>query len=143
MITGFRHAGIVVEDLDRSLAFYVDKLGFKVVNQQDECGPYIDYLLQIASAQVTTVKLAAPDGSMIELLKFSRPMGPIRKHEIFEHCVSHLAFTVDDVQGMYEKLFEEGVGFKAPPLVSPDGKCKLTFALDPDGTYLELVQALN
>ena len=142
MILGFRHAGIVVEDMERSLAFYCEKLGFKVVNQQDECGPYIDYLLQIASAQVTTVKLAAPDGSMIELLKFSRPMGPIRKHEIFEHCLSHVAFTVDDIDGMYEKLMEEGVSFKAPPLVSQEGR-KVCFMLDPDNTWIELVQELH
>lgn len=143
MILGFRHAGIVVEDMDRSLEFYVDKLGFKVVNQMDECGAYIDYLLQLSNAQVTTVKLAAPDGSMIELLKFNRPMGPIRKHEIFEHCLSHIAFTVDDVMGMYETLMEQGVSFKSPPLLAPGGKARVTFALDPDGTYLEFVQALN
>lgn len=143
MILGFRHAGIVVDDLDRSLAFYVDKLGFKVVNQMDECGPYIDFLLQMSNARVTTVKLAAPDGSMIELLKFNRPMGPIRRHEIFEHCLSHIALTVDDVMGMYEKLMDEGVSFKAPPLLSPDGKHRVTFMLDPDGTYLELVEILH
>jgi catechol 2,3-dioxygenase-like lactoylglutathione lyase family enzyme len=143
MILKLRHVGIVVKDMEKSLTFYRDLLGFKVISMQEECGQYIEFMLAQAFVQVTTVKMEMPDGNIIELLQFQRPMGPITKHEIFELGISHFALTVDDIEAEYLRLSEAGVGFNSGPILTPDKKHKVCFAWDPDGTYIEFVQALN
>ena len=42
MIKDIRHTGIVVFDLDRSMHFYMEKLGFKVLKRMNESGSFID-----------------------------------------------------------------------------------------------------
>lgn len=143
MILRFRHAGIVVTDLEKSLHFYVELLGFKVINRSEECGEYIEFMLALAGVRVTTVKMEGPDGSVLELLEFQRPMGPVTKHQIFQIGISHLAFTVDDIEAEYLRLSKAGVGFNSGPILAQGGKAKVCFTWDPDGTYLELVQDMH
>ena len=142
-ITNIRHTGIVVTDLDASLRFYRDLLGFKEVKRLEESGSYIDRALALVGANITTVKLAAPDGNLIELLYFRthprpRPATP-------ESCrigITHMAFTVGNLDQAYATLSTAGVLFNAPPQHSPDGYAKVTFCRDPDGTLIELVEVL-
>ena len=39
-------------------------------------------------------------------------------------------------------LTEEGIEFNYPPQTSPDGKVKVAFCRDPDGTLIEMVEEL-
>ncbi len=77
MITHIRHTGLVVADLDKALHFWCDLLGFKVAKQMEESGPHLDAMMGLKDVRVTTAKLAAPDGNLIELLHFhSHPDQP-------------------------------------------------------------------
>ena len=69
-IKEIRHIGITVQDLKKSLNFFVKDLGFKIHKKMDEEGTYIEKMLNLPKIKVTTVKLKAPDGNLIELLKF-------------------------------------------------------------------------
>lgn len=143
MIRNIRHAGIVVTDLEAALRFYRDLLGFRETKRLEESGAYIDNMLALEGAQVTTVKLAAPDGNLIELLHFGthprpRPSPP----DACRIGITHIAFTVDDLGQLYSTLTAAGVSFNAPPQLSPDGYAQVTFCRDPDGTLIELVQVL-
>ena len=71
MINDVRHVGIVVSNLQNALTFWCDVLGFKKICQMDESGPHIDSMMGLSDVCVTTVKLAAEGGSMVELLKFN------------------------------------------------------------------------
>jgi|TARA_B110000495_G_C22564629_1_gene340419 catechol 2,3-dioxygenase-like lactoylglutathione lyase family enzyme len=71
MITQIRDTGITVQNLDLCKSFFVDLLGFEVVKQMDEHGDYINAMHNLNDVKVTTVKLKAIDGNMIELLKFN------------------------------------------------------------------------
>jgi len=42
MITGVRHTGIVVKDIDGALEFWVSVFDFEVVSNQIETGKFID-----------------------------------------------------------------------------------------------------
>ena len=68
MITNIRHTGITVHNLEKTMKFFIDVLGFKL--KMNEHGSYIDNMLGLEKVKVTTAKLKAPDGSLIELLKF-------------------------------------------------------------------------
>jgi len=143
MITGFRHTGIVVSDLDAAESFWCDVMGFSVSRRMEESGSYIDVMLNLNGAKVTTLKLAAPDGTLIELLKFySHPDEEIWSGAVYQTGLTHIALTVDDVEVEYRRLIDLGVVFIAQPQQSPDGAALVTFCKSPEGTLIELVEML-
>lgn len=144
MICAIRHTGLVVHNLEQALHFWCDVLGFKVIKQMDEAGPHIDAMMGLRDVQVTTAKLAAPDGHLIELLHFrSHPDLPRWKGTAYSTGFTHIALTVSDLDRFIEKLTLEGVSFPAPPQLSPDGSVRVIYAQGPEGVLLELVELLN
>lgn len=145
MLTEFRHIGIVVNDLDVSLRFYRDLLGLKVLKQMEEGGKFIDKVLGLQDVQVTTVKMGFGQHTLIELLHYdrlSRKNGsPVK--EICINGLTHIAFTVKNLEETYDRLKKHGVGFVSEPEISPDRYAKVTFCKDPEGNFIELVEVLN
>lgn len=138
-----RHIGIVVSDLNKALAFYQDLLGLKVVKRMEESGEYIDKITALEKVKVTTVKMAAEDNNLIELLYYhSHPKTLIKSRPANALGVSHVAFGVEDIEAEYRRLKGKGILFNAPPQYSPDGYAKVTFCQDPDGNLIELVEVL-
>jgi catechol 2,3-dioxygenase-like lactoylglutathione lyase family enzyme len=142
MIKNIRHTGIVVVDLEKSVYFYRDLLGFQIVKQMEEIGEFIDNISALRNIKVTTVKMISPSGQMIELLKYHSHSAELRRREINEVGISHIAFTVDDLDIAYGILKGKGVQFNSSPQLSPDGYAKVTFCRDPEGTLIELVEVL-
>ncbi|MEJ5227790.1 VOC family protein [Thermodesulfovibrio sp.] len=144
MIKNIRHIGIVVSNLELSLHFYSDLLGFKVVKKMEESGEYIDNISSLKNVKITTVKMAAPDGNLVELLYYhSHQRATILHREIWQTGISHIAFSVDDIEQEYNRLSAAGVTFNSPPQLSTDGYAKVTFCRDPDGNFIELVEVLD
>ncbi len=143
MVNKIRHTGIVVDDLSKSLRFYRDLLGFEVVKRTEENGSYIEKILALDNASVTTVKMTSQDGQMIELLSYTRPSEIKQERKINDIGLSHIAFAVKDIDGAYEKLRKEAVVFINNPVLSPDGYAKVAFCRAPEGTFVELVEVLR
>jgi catechol 2,3-dioxygenase-like lactoylglutathione lyase family enzyme len=142
LILNFRHTGIVVENLPHSLDFYQGLLGFQVEKQANEAGPFIDAILGLEQAALTTVKLRAPDGVMIELLDFGGDTTNQGDKPITEVGPTHLAFGVADLDDIFVRLQAKGIKFISNPQVSPDGYAKVAFCRAPEGTHIELVELL-
>ena len=142
MIKDIRHTGIVVDNLEVSLHFYCDLLRFKIVKQMEETGDYIDNISSLQNVNVTTVKLISSSGQIIELLKYNSHLAEQRTREICEIGISHIAFTVDDLDMEYERLKGKEIQFNSLPQLSPDGYAKVTFCRAPEGTLIELVEVL-
>lgn len=144
MITAIRHAGLVVADLEQALHFWCEILGFKVERRMDESGPFIEALMQLGDVKLTTVKLKAPDGNLIELLHFhSHPAHSAWMGKVNSTGLTHIALTVDNLDVEFERLTQAGVRFNAKPQLSPDGLAKVTYCQGPEGVLLELVEMLN
>ena len=143
MIKEVRHVGIVVTNMKNSLKFYRDLLGLKIVRDTDEHGKHLDNMLSLDNVQVRTVKLSVNDNiTLIELLEFkSHNDNEVRN--FYTIGASHVAFTVENLEKLYQDLSEKDIEFNAPPQKSPDGLVKVTFCKDPDGTPIELVEILN
>lgn len=139
-----RHTGITVSDLDRAIDFYQGLLGFRVIKRAIEQSKYIDYLTGLKNVKLTTVKLAADDGNLIELYFFhSHPSLINRKRRITEIGLSHVAFTVKDIDQEYKRLSQAGVKFNSSPKISPDKYAKVAFCRDPEGVLIEFVEVLK
>ena len=144
MISSIRHTGLVVADLERSLHFWCNVLGFKLVKLMDESGPHIDAMLGLHDVRVSTAKLAAPDGNLIELLHFlSHPDQPRWDGKPYSTGFTHIALTVEDLDKLVIRLTQEGVSFPAPPQHSRDGFVKVIYGKGPEGVLLELVEILK
>jgi len=144
MITQIRHTGLVVANLDAALHFWCDLLGFTVAQQMDESGLHIDAMMGLKDVRLTTSKLTAPEGGMIELLYFhSHPDRSAWSGTPHSTGFTHIAMTVKDIDNFCETLQKEGVIFFAPPQSSPDGKVKVTYCRGPEGVLLELVEILS
>ena len=107
MILETRHVGINVADMDRSLHFWRDVMGLQVEVDMWEEGDYIDTLQNLPDVKVHMVKLRAPDGSLIELLKdVAHPTAPPdpQRNRLCDRGIRHIAFTVADVGQSYRIL---------------------------------------
>ena len=144
MISAIRHTGLVVADLDRALHFWCDVLGFRIERQMDESGPHIDAMMGLQGVRVTTAKLAAPDGNLLELLYFqSHPDKPSWKGEPYSTGFTHIALTVENLDELLQRMKAAGAAVPAEPQFSPDGRVKVIYAKGPEGVLLELVEVIK
>ena len=145
MMKGIRHTGIVVKDLNKALHFYQDLLGLKIVKDKVETGPYIDKILSLENAKVRTIKMAAENGDLIELLYFQSHLPDSRKEKkAFDIGFSNIAFTVNNVEEIYKKLQEQEkeIKFNSSPQRSPKGYAKVVFCKDPEGNLIEFTEVI-
>jgi catechol 2,3-dioxygenase-like lactoylglutathione lyase family enzyme len=140
-IQGFRHIGITVSDMQKSLRFYCDYLGLTVFREFLRCeGEYISTLVGVADACINITLLQAPDGSRVELLQYiSHPVESGTVARASEAGRPHCAFTVSNIKDLYARREEFDCKFEHPPQFSPDGVL-VAYCHDPDGAILELVQ---
>jgi len=110
-----------VSDLDRSLDFYCNKLGLQELNRYDS-----------EQGRFTLVFLAAPgdDEAQVELTHNWDP------EEYDEgRNFGHLAYAVDDIYEVCQRLMDNGVTINRPP---HDGH--MAFVRSPDNISIELLQ---
>jgi catechol 2,3-dioxygenase-like lactoylglutathione lyase family enzyme len=142
---GIHHTGYTVSDLDRSLEFYVGKLGCEIVATQEKEGGYLAAIVGYPNAHVRMAHLrVAGGGHVIELFEYLSPDGARADVEPRNVGASHLCFLVDDLPSVYDELRAKGVDtFVSPPVEVDTGINRGGFGLylrDPDGITIELFQ---
>lgn len=140
------HTGFTVTDLERSLVFYRDLLGFDVVAEQEKQGGYLAAVVAYPDAHAKMAHLKAPGSDhRLELIQYLSPEPVAVPLEPRLVGPTHVCLTVDDLPALYERLLSAGVDtFFTPPVEVDTGINKGGFALylrDPDGIILELFQA--
>ena len=143
MISAIRHTGIVVRDLRRQRAFY-EGLGLVLASEAVEDGAFIETVVGLEGAVVDWVKLRAPDGALVELLRYNaHPIdAPIAVQPSNQLGCSHIAFTVKDAQGAADLVLSLGGSIVNRPATNPAGTVQVFYCHDPEGNLLELVQVL-
>jgi catechol 2,3-dioxygenase-like lactoylglutathione lyase family enzyme len=143
MIKAVRHTGVVVRDLEKSTEFYC-ALGFVEDNHAIEEGDFIDTVVGLQNAKLEWVKLKAPDGYLLELLQYhSHPeQKEIAKQKSNQLGCSHLAFSVDDIDFICEKIEEIGGSIVNLPALTNDKKVKVAYCYDNEGNLMEIVEVL-
>jgi catechol 2,3-dioxygenase-like lactoylglutathione lyase family enzyme len=111
-IRRFDHVGITVADLDAVSAFFV-ALGLEVEGRTFLEGEFLDTVIGIADARTEIVLLRAPDGGAgLELASFIRPDHQPGSPAAMatELGLRSVAFEVDDLQAIVERLAKDGYG---------------------------------
>ena len=142
MIGTMQHSSRTVSNMERSLAFYREILGFEIVEDITSEEPGIQEASTVPKSQLRIVMLDA-GGSRVELIEFQKEGGkpydqPIALNDVGS---SHIAFEPDDMDRAYEFLVSKGVRFTSPPRVTWRGAgryWKATIFYDPDGFELAL-----
>ena len=141
MIILFHHTAISVTDLDRSIYFYCDLLGMKLEWRIDhKKSEALERVVGLKHVDVSYAMLSGW-GGRLELFQYHSPVGqsyPLNQ-PVCDKGITHFAFQVEDIDGLYERLITRGVRFNTPPQVIRAG-VKATYFHDPDGITLELVQ---
>ena len=138
------HTGITVENLERSLAFWRDVLGFELSHTAHQTGELAKEITGVAGAEIKLAVLKTPGGHKIELLEYLAPSD--RKHAEVRPCDVghvHVALLVDDLDTILEKI--EGSDWKAtgkPQTLKtgPNAGKRVVYVRDPDGTTIEFMQ---
>ena len=125
---------IMVNDLQKSVEFYTDVLGFSISNKID-----------MAEVGLSAV-FVEMDGSRIGLMNYKGKKIPKRsdidKIKLGESSIpinDHLTFSVDDIEDTTTELKGKGVVFDLEP-IQVEGGIKVAMFKDPEGVQIELVE---
>lgn len=118
----YLHTMVRVTDLEASLKFYCDALGLEVLRKRD-----------VPTGRFTLVFLAAPGDSQAQVeLTYNWDSEVLQGGRNF----GHLAYSVDNIYAVCERLQQHGVTILRPPR---DGH--MAFVRSPDNISIELLQA--
>jgi lactoylglutathione lyase len=124
----YLHTMVRVGNLERSLKFYTEGLGFKLLRKSD-----------YPEGKFTLAFLRAPgdrdDGPALELT-YNWGTESYQKGDAYGHT-AFLVASIDEVQA---KLKRAGYDLSWGPGSTPDGKRKMAFVDDPDGYEIELLE---
>lgn len=141
MILKLHHTGLSVTDLDRSICFYRDLLGMKLLWRLDHRkSPALERVLGLTQVDVSYAMLESPMGRL-ELFQYHSPQGQPNppQRPVCDRGITHVAFQVQDIQDLYERLKEKGVRFHSEPQLVREG-VTAAYMRDPDGIVVELVE---
>jgi len=138
------HTGLTVSDLDASLAFYCDVVGFEVVFTQEKRGGYLAEIVGYPDAHVRIAHLLLPGSEhRLELFQYLEPQPVHRVGEPRETGVTHVCLVVDDVEAATERLVAGGANAGGRPVLVDTGanaRGRGIYVRDPDGIIIELFQ---
>jgi glyoxylase I family protein len=124
--TRIHHVAVICSDYEKSKDFYVNQLGFSIIEEtfRENRGSY-------------KLDLSVGSQDRIELFSFpnppARPTGP-------EACgLRHLAFAVENLESTVADLQSRGIAVEEIRIDELTGK-KFTFFKDPDGLPLEIYE---
>ena len=117
----YLHTMVRVSDVDASLAFYCEQLGLRELRRYDN-----------EQGRFTLIFLAAPgdDQAQVELT-YNWDAEEYGEGRNF----GHLAYQVDDIYALCQRLIDAGVTINRPPR---DGR--MAFVRSPDNISIELLQ---
>jgi glyoxylase I family protein len=133
------HVGITVTDLDASLAFYCEVVGFTVGLRTRAKGEWFDTLTRNVGADIEIAMLQLGDLTL-QLVQYHAAGGvplPLAHHNVGS---PHLSIVVDDVDARYRTISASGRHSPTPIVDVLDTGIRSFYVHDPDGVPVELLQ---
>lgn len=122
------HTMIRVLDLDKSLDFYVGKLGMTLIRRNE-----------YPSGEFTLAFVGYGDETNQAVIELTHNWGQKEPYSIGSGF-GHMAIGVPDIYGLCETLQQAGVKIPRPPGPMKHGGSVIAFIEDPDGYKIELIE---
>lgn len=138
------HTGITVSNLEQSLVFWRDVLGFEFSHSAHQTGERVEQITGIKGAELKLAVLKTPTGHKIELLEYFAPAD--RRRVDLRPCDVghvHVALVVDDLEAVLERVAASGWKAAGKPQAlthGPNAGKRVVYVFDPDGTTIEFMQ---
>ncbi|ROQ54483.1 catechol 2,3-dioxygenase-like lactoylglutathione lyase family enzyme [Rathayibacter sp. PhB152] len=142
-IIAFDHVGVTVHDLETATAFFVG-LGLVLEGRAPVEGEFLDTVVGMQDARTDIVMLRPPGGgTAVELSRFVRPAprsvpAPV---EADEPGLRSLAFVVDDLAAVLERLAADGYGLVGG-VGEYEGVWRMAYVRGPEGVIVALSERL-
>jgi catechol 2,3-dioxygenase-like lactoylglutathione lyase family enzyme len=134
------HVGIVVDDLAAAQAFFLE-LGLEAQGGGNLQEKAVGQIIGLDDANVSFVYLSVPGGQgSLELVKFHAPPDERGIQKPFSNTlgIRHIAFVVEDMEGVVAKL--ESRGAQLVGSIQALGGYKLCYIRGPEDIILELAE---
>jgi len=137
------HTGFTVINIERSLTFWRDVLGFELSHRAHHTGDLACEVTGVPGADISLAVLKAP-GHKMELLEYHAP--PERKRVNLRPCdvgSVHVAFIVENLDAILSAIAASGWRTAGNPQTlktGPNAGRRVVYVRDPDGTTIELMQ---
>ena len=139
------HTGITVSNLERSLAFWRDVLGFELSHTAHQTGEMASEITGVEGAEIKLAVVKTPGGHKIELLEYIAPADR-QRHVDFRPCdvgSVHVALIVDDLDAVLSAINASGWKAAGKPQTlrsGPNAEKRVVYVRDPDGATIEFMQ---
>ncbi len=137
------HTGITVTNLELSVAFWQDVLGFELSHRAHHTGELASEVTGVPGAEISIAVLKGY-GHKIELLEYLAPAN--RKNVDLRPCdvgSVHVALMVDNLDAVLSTIAASGWRAAGEPQTlntGPNTGKRVVYVRDPDGTTIELMQ---
>ncbi len=138
------HTGFTVSNLERSLAFWQDVLGFELSHRAHHAGDLASEVTGVPGAEIALTVLKGY-GHKIELLEYLAPSDR-KQHIDLRPCdvgLVHVALTVDNLDSILNTIAASGWKTAGTPQTlksGPNTGKRVVYVRDPDGTTIEFMQ---
>ncbi len=149
VIGGVSHVGVGVSNMESSLLFYRDALGYKMIGEYEGAAPELGSVRGEKEVRARIVLVKSEDVSPLGLglVMLVQILPPFHADPLFPNYswgdigIAEAAISVSDVDKTYEKLVLQGFKAVLPPVSAVlDGEeVRLCYVKDPDGSYIELI----
>lgn len=142
MIRDIHHTSFTVSDMKRSVVFYRDILGMKVVWDSAQAGvefkgPVSDNLTHCPGTELHIVFLSIGE-RLIELVEYIPAGKPLVDNKASDTGSAHVCFKTENIQELHKKLSANGVRLHCTP--QNLGGVWVMYFRDPDGIIIEAMQ---
>jgi catechol 2,3-dioxygenase-like lactoylglutathione lyase family enzyme len=137
------HTSFTVSDIDRTLAFFRDALGFEVTSKGPRSPSLIQAITGVEGAEVLIAYVRGP-GHSIELIQYIKP--ETRSSVRPQPCdtgFSHIAYDVDDIDAAIQAARDHSVEPIGPVVAidqGPNRGSRVAYLRDPDGITIEFIE---
>ena len=137
------HTSFTVSDLDRSLAFFRDAMGFEVTSKAPRNKAAIEGITGVRDADVVIAYVRGP-GHSIELIQYLSPDDrDTMRPRPCDVGFAHIAYDVDDIEAAIETVSRHAVAPVGETMEidqGPNKGGKVAYLRDPDGITIEFIQ---
>ena len=147
-ITKVHHLGLTVADIERSIRFYRDLLGLRLMARRQADAAYVGEQTGYPGLRLEVASfLTTPESDqLLQLAQYITHAGEPADQASNRPGNTHLCLQVDDIHAAYRDLSSQGVRFKTEPVVITAGPHQGGFGaylFDPDGYTIELHQPVS